>query len=72
MPPSSSTKRRRSDGSPDDNEIRRFNRYTMLVVLIALAFSLAIMYVKTGIALSDGWSKIAACLSNKSSCAPPS
>jgi hypothetical protein len=48
-----------------------FVRHTLLVVLIALAFWLAIMYANFGSALS-GWNKISACLGDIVSCSSAS
>jgi Flp pilus assembly pilin Flp len=64
----SSLKRSRSDEIREDSESQPIIQYTLLVVLIALVFWLAVIYANAGSVLSDGWSKIAACLSNTFSC----
>ena len=42
--------------------------YTLIVVLVALVFWVAIKNTNIGSQLSNGWSKVTACVGNPSSC----
>jgi Flp pilus assembly pilin Flp len=67
-----SSKAKRSDEFRQEEDRRSFVDYTLLVVLIALVLWVALMYAKPGSALSDGWSKIAACIGDVASCSSAS
>jgi Flp pilus assembly pilin Flp len=42
--------------------------YTLIVVLVALVFWVAIKNTNVGSQLASGWSKVTACVGNPSSC----
>ena len=42
--------------------------YTLIVVLVALVFWVAIKNTNIGSQLANGWSKVTACVGNPSSC----
>lgn len=42
--------------------------YTLIVLLVALVFCLAIKNTNIGTALSNGWSRITSCVSNPTAC----
>ena len=42
--------------------------YTLIVVLVALVFWVAIKNTNIGNGLASGWSKVTACVSNPSTC----
>ena len=42
--------------------------YTLIVVLVALVFWVAIKNTNIGSQLASGWSKVTACVSNPSAC----
>ena len=42
--------------------------YTLIVVLVALVFWVAIKQTNIGDALASGWSKVNACVGNPSAC----
>ncbi len=42
--------------------------YTLIVLLVALVFWVAIKNTNIGTALGDGWSKISSCVGTPSSC----
>jgi Flp pilus assembly pilin Flp len=42
--------------------------YTLIVLLVALVFWVAIKSTNIGSALGDGWSKISSCVANPSGC----
>jgi len=44
--------------------------YTLIVLLVALVFWVAIKGTNIGTALADGWTKISGCVSTPLSCAP--
>ncbi len=44
--------------------------YTLIVLLVALVFWVAIKNTNIGTALGDGWSKISSCVGTPSSCTP--
>ena len=46
--------------------------YTLIVVLVALVFWVAIKQTNIGSQLADGWSKIGACVGTPSSCSSAS
>jgi Flp pilus assembly pilin Flp len=43
--------------------------YTLIVLLVALVFWVAIKSTNIGSALADGWSKVAACVGDPQGCA---
>jgi Flp pilus assembly pilin Flp len=42
--------------------------YTLIVLLVALVFWVAVKNTNIGNGLASGWSKVTACVSNPSSC----
>jgi Flp pilus assembly pilin Flp len=42
--------------------------YTLIVLLVALVFWVAIKSTNIGTALSDGWSKVVTCVGSPSAC----
>jgi len=65
-------KRSRPDEFRQETDSQSFVKYTLLLVLIALLFWVAIMYASLGDAFGVGWSKVAACIGNMGSCSSPS
>jgi Flp pilus assembly pilin Flp len=45
--------------------------YTLIVVLVALVFWVAIKSTNIGSGLAAGWSKVTDCVSTPTSCIPP-
>ena len=46
--------------------------YTLIVVLVALVFWVAIKQTNIGDALASGWSKVSACVASPSACSASS
>jgi Flp pilus assembly pilin Flp len=46
--------------------------YTLIVLLVALVFWVAIKNTNIGTALADGWSSITSCVSNPTGCSASS
>lgn len=44
--------------------------YTLIVLLVALVFWVAIKNTNIGTALSDGWTKITGCVNDPTGCTP--
>ena len=51
-----------------DEDGQSLVEYTLIVVLVALAFWVAIKNTSIGSQLASGWSKITACVGNPSAC----